>query len=147
MTDRSRTFGYLLLDVARLTTARFEARVRDFGLTRAQWALMAALYRSEGCNQAQLAEALDVTPMSLGRLVDRMERGGWLERRSVDGDRRAYRLYLTGRAHAIRARVRALSDATEEEALAALRADERRALLDALDRVRATLLSTREAGG
>ncbi|MCZ8132892.1 MAG: MarR family transcriptional regulator [Steroidobacteraceae bacterium] len=143
MDDRSRTFGYLILDVARLTSARFEARVREFGLTRAQWALMAALYRAEGCNQAQLAEVLDVTPISLGRLVDRMERAGWIERRPLDGDRRAYRLFLTERAHAIRGRVRALSDATEREALEALTPDERRRLLGSLDRVRATLLAAR----
>ena len=142
--DRHLAFGYLVLDVARLTSARFESRAREFGLSRAQWAVLGALYRSEGCNQAQLAEALDITPISLGRLVDRMEKAGWVERLAVPGDRRAYRLHLTERARAVRTRLRAISDATEAEALRVLAPDERRRLLDSLDRVRAGLLERRE---
>ena len=133
------TLGYLVLDVARLMSASFEARTRSIGVTRAQWSLIAALVRNEGCNQAQLAELMQITPISLGRLVDRMVKAGWVERRAEAGDRRSHRLFLTAKAHAIRPALRKLSDETQEEALAALGAPERQQLLESLARVRATL--------
>lgn len=133
------TLGYLVLDVARLMSASFEARTRSIGVTRAQWSLIGALVRAEGCNQAQLAELMQITPISLGRLVDRMEKAGWVERRAEAGDRRSYRLFLTEKAHAIRPALRKLSDETQEEALAALSPADRQRLLEALAVVRATL--------
>jgi len=133
------TLGYLVLDVARLMSASFEARTRSIGVTRAQWSLIAALVRHEGCNQAQLAELMQITPISLGRLVDRMVKAGWVERRAEAGDRRSHRLFLTAKAHAIRPALRKLSDETQEEALAALGAPERQQLLESLAKVRATL--------
>jgi DNA-binding MarR family transcriptional regulator len=133
------TLGYLVLDVARMMSANFEARTRSIGVTRAQWSLIGALVRAEGCNQAQLAELMQITPISLGRLVDRMEAAGWVERRAEAGDRRSYRLFLTAKAHAIRPALRRLSDATQDEALAALDPAARRQLLDSLAQVRATL--------
>lgn len=133
------TLGYLILDVARMMSANFEARTRSIGVTRAQWSLIGALVRAEGCNQAQLAELMQITPISLGRLVDRMEAAGWVERRAEAGDRRSYRLFLTAKAHAIRPALRRLSDATQDEALAALDPAARRQLLESLAQVRATL--------
>lgn len=133
------TLGYLVLDVARMMSASFEARTRSIGVTRAQWSLIGALVRAEGCNQVQLAELMQITPISLSRLVDRMEAAGWVERRAEAGDRRSYRLFLTAKAHAIRPALRRLSDATQEEALAALDPDARRQLLESLAQVRATL--------
>lgn len=133
------TLGYLVLDVARLMSASFEARTRSIGVTRAQWSLIAALIRNEGCNQAQLADLMQITPISLGRLVDRMVKAGWLERRAEVGDRRSHRLFLTAKAHAIRPALRKLSDETQAEALAALGAHERQQLLESLAKVRATL--------
>jgi len=133
------TLGYLVLDVARLMSASFEARTRSIGITRAQWSLIGALVRAEGCNQAQLAELLQITPISLGRLIDRMEKAGWVERRAEAGDRRSYRLFLTDKAHAIRPALRKLSDETQEEALAALDPAQRRQLLESLTQVRTTL--------
>lgn len=133
------TLGYLLSDIVRLMTARFDARARAHGITRAQWSLVAALVRAEGASQAQLAEVLQVTPMAIGRLVDRMEKAGWVERRSEPGDRRAHRLYLTERAHAVRPRLRLLSASTEEEALAGLDEAERRSLVAELAGIRSRL--------
>lgn len=133
------TLGYLVLDVARLMSASFEARTRSIGVTRAQWSLIGALVRAEGCNQAQLAELMQITPISLGRLVDRMEKAGWVERREEAGDRRSHRLFLTKKAHAIRPALRKLSDETQDEALASLDPAQRRQLLESLAQVRATL--------
>lgn len=133
------TLGYLVLDVARLLSARFDARARALGITRAQWGLIAALVRSEGSSQAQLAEWMQVTPMAVGRLVDRMSRAGWVERRPEPGDRRAYRIYLTPKAHEIRPQLRRISEQTEQEALRELDTEARNALLDSLSRVRHAL--------
>lgn len=147
MAGRDVTFNYLVADVSRLTTAAFTARVRDLGLSRAQWVLMAALYRSDDVNQGQLAELLGVAPISVGRMVDRMERDGWVRRAAVPGDRRAYRVELTTKARRLRPRLRRLADETEREALDGLGVAERRLLLAALVKVRASLLALHGRGG
>lgn len=144
-TSRDRTLGYLVLDVSRLMSARFEDRTRSIGVTRAQWSLIAALVRAEGCNQAQLAELMQITPISLGRLVDRMQKAGWIERRAEPQDRRSYRLFLTSKAHAIRPALRSLSNATQDEALADLAPADRAQLLASLETVRATLMRQQPA--
>jgi MarR family transcriptional regulator for hemolysin len=143
------TFNYLVAEISRLTTASFEARVRELGLSRAQWVLMAAVYRSEGTNQGQLAEQLGVAPISVGRMLDRMERDGWVRRVPVPGDRRARRVELTERSRRLRPRLRRLAAATEREALASLRPAERRAVLASLARIHAALKATygRDGGG
>lgn len=143
------TFNYLVAEISRLTTASFESRVRELGLSRAQWVLMAAVYRSEGTNQGQLAEQLGVAPISVGRLLDRMERDGWVRRVPVPGDRRARRVELTDRSRRLRPRLRRLAAATEREALASLRPSERRAVLASLARIHAALKATygRDGGG
>lgn len=133
------SLGYLVVDVARLLSARFDARARALGITRAQWGLIAALLRAEGSSQAQLADWLQVTPMAVGRLIDRMSQAGWVERRPEPGDRRAYRIYLTTKAHEIRPQLRKISEQTEREALREVDTVARGALLDALSRVRHAL--------
>jgi len=133
------TLGYLVLDIGRLLSARFDARARELGVTRAQWMLIAALVRAEGSSQAQLAELMDVAPISVGRLVDRMERAGWVTRRIQPEDRRSWRLYLTRKAHALRPQLRSLSLQLEGEALADLSPAARRQVLSGLKAVRATL--------
>ena len=140
------TLGYLVLDVTRLMSARFDARAQGLGITRAQWSLIAALVRAEGATQAQLAEWLQITPISVGRLVDRMSRAGWVERRPEPGDRRAHRLYLTEKAHAIRPALRQLSRSTEEEALAGLDAAARVQFLESLKMIRSSLSALPYAG-
>jgi DNA-binding MarR family transcriptional regulator len=130
----------LVQDVARLLSQRFDQRARRLGLTRAQWALIAALFRREGTSQAALAEHLDVTPISLGRLVERMERAGWVERRPEPSDKRAYRLYLTERAHRLRPQLRALSEGLQAEAMREVASAEQQRLLELLHLVRETLL-------
>lgn len=133
------TLGYLVLDIGRLLSARFDARARVLGVTRAQWTLLAALVRAEGSSQAQLAELMDLAPISVGRLVDRMERAGWVTRRIQPGDRRSWRLYLTRKAHALRPQLRRLSLQLEDEALAGLAPTARRQVLSGLKAVRTTL--------
>src|SRR5258707_15845407 len=89
--------GFVLHDVARFLRKRFELRGRDaqLGLTRAQWSVLAHLARQEGINQAALAQILEIEPITLVRLLDRLQAAGLVERRPDATDRRARVLYLT----------------------------------------------------
>src|SRR5579871_7074057 len=94
----NREFAFTLYDVARLLRTYADQRAAEFGITRAQWAVMARLDRSEGLKQAELAEMLDLQPITLTRLLDRLCDSGLIQRRSDPEDRRAKRLFLTAAA-------------------------------------------------
>ena len=138
------TIGFLLNDAARLMRKDFERRTRPLGLTRAQWQALFHLARNEGCNQAALADLLEVEPITLARLVDRLEAGGLVERRPDPGDRRARLLFLGARAHPLLEQLRALGAETREIALAGIDEDDRTLLMTLLTKMRANL-SSREA--
>jgi MarR family transcriptional regulator, transcriptional regulator for hemolysin len=91
----NREFAFTLNDVARLLRTYADQRAAEYGITRAQWAVMARLDRSEGLKQAELAELLDLQPITLTRLLDRLSDNGLIERRADPEDRRAKRLFLT----------------------------------------------------
>jgi MarR family transcriptional regulator for hemolysin len=93
-----REFAFLLNDVARLLRTFADQRARQFGMTRAQWAVLVRLEHAEGLKQSELAELLDLQPITLTRLVDRLCANGLIERRADPNDRRAKRLYLTAQA-------------------------------------------------
>src|SRR5262245_61576649 len=138
-TDYQRSFGFLLYDSARLLRRDFDRRARAIGLTRAQWSVLAHLSRNEGISQAGLADILDIEPITLGRLIDRLEDAGWVERRPHATDRRVYMLYLTPKAWPLIAQIRALSAETRAVALAGISAVEQALLVEILTRVRANL--------
>lgn len=85
----------LLSVVARLMRTRADARARIHGMTRAQWMILVHLERQPALSQNELAALIEVEPITVGRLVDRLEARGFLERRSDAGDRRVWRLHLT----------------------------------------------------
>ena len=87
--------GALLVEVGRLLRRNFNRRAQELGLTQAQWQALAHLSRKQGINQACLADLLEVQPITLARLIDRLAAAGWVERRPDPADRRAQRLYLT----------------------------------------------------
>ena len=134
-----RNLGFLLHDAARLLRKRFDQRARSLGLTRAQWSVLAHLSRQEGINQATLADILEIEPITLVRLLDRLEGAGWLERRPDPRDRRARLLYLTAAAHPMLDRMRALGAETREEAVAGLSDEAREQLIDALITIKKNL--------
>jgi MarR family transcriptional regulator for hemolysin len=90
-----RDFAFLLSDVARMIRTLADQEARKFGMTRAQWGVLFRLERSEGLKQSELAELLDIQPITLTRLIDRLHDNGLIERRSDPHDRRAKRLFLT----------------------------------------------------
>jgi len=93
--------AYLLSDTARLLRRAFDERVRQLDLTSTQARLLLILSRDEGQNQAFYAERLEVEPISLCRLLDRMVATGRIERRPDPADRRAWRVFLTADGHKI----------------------------------------------
>src|SRR5258708_3584900 len=96
-----REVAFNINDVARLLKTYADQRARDLGMTRAQWAVLARVERSEGLKQCELADTLDLQPITLTRLIDRLCDGGLIERRSDPDDRRAKRLYLTPAARPV----------------------------------------------
>jgi DNA-binding MarR family transcriptional regulator len=118
--DLDMSFGFVLNDIARLMRKRFDQRARGLGLTRAQWRVLAHLARHEGINQAGLAEILEIEPITVGRLIDRMEEAGWVERRPKPNDRRVRLLYLTDKAWPVFARMRAIGAAERDRLIAML---------------------------
>jgi MarR family transcriptional regulator, transcriptional regulator for hemolysin len=89
-----REIAFTIMDVARLLKTYADQRARQFGISRAQWAVLVRIDRSEGLKQSELAELLDLQPISLTRLLDRLADNGLIERRADPNDRRANRLYL-----------------------------------------------------
>ena len=89
-----REMAFTIMDVARLLKTYADQRARQFGISRAQWAVLIRIDRHEGLKQSELAEMLDLQPISLTRLLDRLADNGLIERRADPNDRRANRLYL-----------------------------------------------------
>jgi MarR family transcriptional regulator for hemolysin len=93
-------FLFTLGEVQRLVRAYADKAAGRFGITRAQWAVLARVERAEGMKQTELAEQMEMQPITLTRLIDKLCANGWVERRGDETDRRVNRLYLrkTGRA-------------------------------------------------
>lgn len=139
--------GYLVSDVARLMRTVFDRRVRRLGLTRSQWLLLTRLHRRPGASQTELAEMLEVEKASAGRMLDRMERDGWIVRKADPADRRVKRIHLTREAERVHARMWVVAHATVEDALGDLRAGERAQLAQLMSRVKARLSDMADTGG
>jgi DNA-binding MarR family transcriptional regulator len=135
----SETIGFLLNDSARLFRRAFNARTRDTGITALQWRLLIYLRRHEGIRQGPLAELIEVEPITLSRMIDRLEEAGLVERRADPSDRRAWLLYLAPGADELLTAMRATTDALTAEATEGLSAAERAQLNNLVERVRANL--------
>jgi MarR family transcriptional regulator for hemolysin len=106
----SREIAVGVVDVARMLRTYADQRARQFGISRAQWVVLIRLDRSEGLKQSELAEILDLQPISLTRLLDRLAGNGLIERRPDPNDRRANRLYLTPAARPLLQQLAALGE-------------------------------------
>jgi MarR family transcriptional regulator for hemolysin len=140
MPDNAPTLGFLLHDVARLLRKRFEQNARGSGLTRSQWQVLAYLSRNDGINQSGLAELLDVEPITLGRIVDKLEALGLVERHPHPSDRRIHLLRLTPGARPKLAQLQLLGDITRGEALSGVSEAEQARLLKTLQTLKANLI-------
>jgi len=145
--DFNRSFGFVLHETARLLSKRFDQRSKCLGLTRAQCQVLAYLVYHEGINQAGLAELLEVEPISLARLLDRMAQAGWIERRPDPQDRRAWQLFITDKAKPLFTEMIAIGREVRAEALAGFTPEESDRIMELLLRARHNLSAhTADAG-
>ncbi len=145
--DDDEYIGYVLSDVARLIRTVFDRRVRDIGLTRAQWLVLTRLYRRPGASQTELADMLEIDRASAGRMIDRMQKNGWVERRADSEDRRINRLYLTDDARRAHKEMWTIAETTVDDALAPLSAAEREQFTRLAARVKGQLQTMAGAHG
>jgi len=136
-------FGFLVNEVGRLYGRQFDQLSREeLGLSRAQCRVIGQVaYNESGSapTQAEIAQHLDLTPMAVATMVDRMEAAGWIRRRPSETDRRANAIELQPRAEAALEKAFAVSDRVQDSALAGFSAAERKQLVAMLQRVRANL--------
>jgi MarR family transcriptional regulator for hemolysin len=117
---QNREILFMISDVGRLLRTYADQKARLHGMTRAQWAVLLRLERLEGLKQSDLAEDLDIQPITLTRLVDRLCDNGLIERRPDPNDRRAKRLYLTPAARPLLDRIAAQVEELAETVLAGI---------------------------
>jgi MarR family transcriptional regulator for hemolysin len=139
LTQRNRELAFSINDVGRLLRTYADHKAAQFGMTRAKWAVLARLDRSEGLKQNELAEMLDLQPITLTRLLDQLCDNGLIERRADPDDRRAKRLFLMPAARPLLGRLSDLGEELMQTALAGLSEAEIAALLASLTTVKDNL--------
>lgn len=129
----------MVADVSHLMRRAFDERARSSGLSRPQWRVLTMLRRHEGINQGGLAELVEVEPITLCRMVDRLQEAELVERRADPSDRRAWRLHLTDKARALLEEMRPMAFSLFDDAMTGLDPSERSDLFRMLERIRANL--------
>ena len=137
--EAERNLAVLVTDVRLLFTRYFNRRASRLGLTTPQWLVLSALYRRDGLTQTELAESLDMGKSPLGKLVDKLEEGGWVRRVADPQDRRVNRVELTDRLTPLMTPLSALSEEMTDRATEGLGEAEVEALLDALELLKRNL--------
>ena len=144
-----RTFGFLVHDVSRLVKRRFERQARQIGLpiTRRQAAVVLYIARNQGVSQAEVAAWLDIEPIALVRMLDKLHEEGLVERRAHPTDRRVRTLWLTNGAEPVVERILDINQAIREEAFAGLEPGTRDAMIAALGSIKHNLIVKEESAG
>jgi MarR family transcriptional regulator for hemolysin len=137
--SKKREFAFILNDVARLMRTYADYRAAQFGMTRAQWAVLVRLDLYEGLNQSELADMLDLQPITLTRLLDKLCDSGLIERRPDPEDRRAKRLFLTRAARPLLEQLAVLGEETMANALAGVMPEHVEQMVSELEVVRDNL--------
>ena len=142
-----RAFGFLVHDVSRLIKRRFEGRARQMGLliTRQQAAVVLNIAGNEGVSQAEVAAWLDIEPIALVRMLDKLHEEGLVERRAHPTDRRVRTLGLTPVAQPVVTQILAINEAIREEAFAGMPPHARDTVIDILDAIKGNLALREEA--
>lgn len=139
MRAMDRNFAFCVAETAQALRRDFDRRAATLGVTRAQWRVLARLGREDGLRQVELADALDVEPITLCRMIDRLSEAGLVERRPDEDDRRAWRIHLTPKALPIIEKLRVLAESFLEDALQGVSASEQAMVIDTLARIRGNL--------
>jgi MarR family transcriptional regulator, transcriptional regulator for hemolysin len=138
--------SFLIHDVSRMRRTAYDQLMRPLGVTRAQWWVLAHLSRRDGMMQTELADALDVGKASLGTLIDRLEAGGFVERREDPTDRRAKRLYMAEPGYELLERMTHEEIRFNERVLSGLSATDRETMIRTLTAIK-RMLSTQIVPG
>jgi DNA-binding MarR family transcriptional regulator len=147
--DSDRGFGFLLTESARLFRKLLDRRLHPLGLSRAQWSVLAILSNRDGLSQSQLAELLEIERTTTGRLIDQVQKSGWVERRPIPGDRRLWGVYLTEQTRPLIAEVERIVLASRMDVLDGLSPAQQEELSRSLLAVKASLsraLNTDQSG-
>jgi DNA-binding MarR family transcriptional regulator len=131
---------FLLHDVARLMRVEADKRARAHDMTRAQWGILIWLERQPGISQKELSELLEVEPITVARLIDRLEGRGMVERRPDPKDRRIWRLHLRAAAHPLLHEIHRHRAEIMDRLTQGIDGDELETVLEALLRMKATLV-------
>ncbi len=123
--EEAESLDSLFAQICRLKHARIHTLLEALGLYRGQPAVLQALWEQEGLMHTELARRLEVQPATITKMLQRMEKAGFVERRPDPDDQRVSRVYLTGAGRAVRADVQQVGRRLEEEAFAGFTLDER----------------------
>ena len=134
-------------ETARAIRRLFDQRVSTMGVTRSQWRVLARLKREPNLRQVELAERLDMEPITLCRIVDRLEEAGLVERKTDPSDRRAWLLELTAKADPVVKQLRGVAHGIAEEAMDGIKERELRELQDQLAAIRSNIARSGEQRG
>ena len=129
-------FLFTLGEVQRMMRAYADKQAARYGITRAQWAVLAKVERAEGMKQTELAEMMDMQPITLTRLIDKLCDNGWIERRGDENDRRVNRLYLRKAARPLLGKLAGLRSELTATALEGINPADAHRLLDQLDLIK-----------
>lgn len=140
------SFGYLLNDVTLMFRKHFDRRAVKFGLTRAQWRATKMLHYREGLRQTELAEYLEMEPIAVGRVIDRLQAAGFVERRPDPRDRRAWRLYPTEQARAVIDDMEDIARGLRKDATRGISHEELSQALEVIGRLKDNLLALDQPG-
>ena len=129
-------FLFTLAELYRLLRVYADKEASRFGITRAQWAVLAKVERTEGLKQSELAEQMEMQPITLTRLIDKLCDNGWIERRGDENDRRVNRLYLRKAARPLLGKLAGLRSELTATALDGINPTDAHRLLDQLDLIK-----------
>jgi len=145
-TTEKTTFGYLVTDVTRLMRKQFDRRAQRFGLTRAQWRALKRVHHGEGITQNELAEFLEMEPIAVGRVIDRLQKAGFIERRADPADRRVWRLHLLPKAHDVADDMEQIASELFKQAQRGISGAEMKSMISVLARMKDNLNALDDAG-
>lgn len=137
--SEGRYLALMIQEAARLQRTVFDRRVRKIGFTRVQWQALRQVGDKPGVSQSELAELLEVEKASAGRLIDKLEAFGWLERRPDGADRRIKRIYMTDLGRRIHRQISPTAEAMVEEELSGLTREEQETLAELLLNIKSRL--------
>jgi len=141
MSAKQGSFGFLLSDVTRLLRKQFDRRAVGCGLTRAQWRALKWLSSGQGTYQSELAEQLEMQPIAVGRVIDRLQAAGFVVRDADPADRRRWRLRLTKKADGVLDEMQSISVELRKLAFRAIPAAEIKRTTSVLQRIKENLLA------